>query len=194
MNPPRLVLASTSPYRRTLLQRLGLPFEVIAPNVDETPLPDEIAECTALRLAEAKARAAAPFAQGKLIVGSDQVATINGDNLGKPGDHASAIRQLQRVRGRRVVFHTALCLYNPAAERTQRANVPTTVTFRDLSNTQIERYLTLERPYDCAGSARIEGLGVALVERVLSDDPTALIGLPLIQLVTMLGNEGIEVV
>jgi septum formation protein len=194
VNPPRLILASTSPYRRTLLQRLGLPFEVIAPNVDETPLPAEIAERTALRLAEAKARVAAPFAAGKLIVGSDQVATINGEKLGKPGDHASAVRQLQMVRGKHVVFHTALCLYNAAADRTQLANVPTTVTFRDITDIQIERYLTLERPYDCTGSARIEGLGVALVERVLSDDPTALIGLPLMQLVTMLGNEGIEVV
>jgi septum formation protein len=194
VNPARLILASTSPYRRALLARLGLPFEVIAPNVDETPLPDETAECTALRLAEAKARAAGPFAGGKLIVGSDQLAVINGEKLGKPGNHASAARQLQTVRGKCVVFHTALCLYNPASDRRQLANVPTTVMFREITDSQIERYLMLERPYDCAGSARIEALGIALVERVSSEDPTALIGLPLMQLVSMLGNEGIDVV
>ena len=194
MNSARLILASTSPYRRALLARLGLPFEVIAPDVDETPLAEETAERTALRLAEAKARAGRPFAGGGLIVGSDQVAVIDGEKLGKPGDHAAAARQLQRVRGKRVVFHTALCLYNAAADRVQLANVPTTVLFREITDAQIERYLVLDRPYDCAGSARIEALGIALVERVLSDDPTALIGLPLMQLVSMLRNEGIDVV
>jgi septum formation protein len=194
MNSARLILASTSPYRRALLARLGLPFEVIAPDVDETPLAEETAERTALRLAEAKARAGRPFAGGGLIVGSDQVAVIDGEKLGKPGDHAAAARQLQLARGKRVVFHTALCLYNVASDRMQLANVPTTVLFREITDAQIERYLVLDRPYDCAGSARIEALGIALVERVLSDDPTALIGLPLMQLVSMLGNEGIDVV
>jgi septum formation protein len=194
VNPARLILASTSPYRRALLARLGLPFEVIAPEVDETPLPEETAERTALRLAEAKARAGGPYGGGRLIVGSDQVALIDGEKLGKPGNHAAAARQLQTVRGKCVVFHTALCLYNPASDRIQLANVPTTVMFRDITDAQIERYLMLERPYDCAGSARIEALGIALVERVSSEDPTALIGLPLMQLVSMLGNEGINVV
>lgn len=176
------------------MERLGLPFEVVAPDVDEAPLPHESAERTALRLAEMKAQAGARLTQGALIVGSDQVAAMDGKRLGKPGNHASAVRQLQMVRGKRVVFHTALCLYNAASDRTQLANVPTTVTFREITDAQIERYLTLERPYDCAGSARIEGLGIALVEHVMSDDPTALIGLPLMQLVTMLRNEGIEVI
>jgi septum formation protein len=119
---------------------------------------------------------------------------INGEKLGKPGNHDSAVGQLKMVRGKDVVFHTALCLCHAASGRVQLANVPTTVTFRRVTDAQIERYLALERPYDCAGSAKIEALGIALVERVVSDDPTALIGLPLMQLVTMLGNEGIDVV
>jgi septum formation protein len=189
----RIVLASTSAYRRSLMERLRLPFDVIAPDVDETPVAHESAEGTALRLAEAKARAVILFGRGELIIGSDQVAVLKDERLGKPGDHDSAVRQLRMVRGKQVVFHTALCLCHAASGRVQLANVPTTVTFRQLTDAQIERYLALERPYDCAGSAKIEALGIALVERVVSDDPTALIGLPLIQLVTMLGNEGIEV-
>lgn len=194
MTFPRLILASGSPYRRVLMERLRLPFEVIVPHVDETPLPHEPAERTALRLAETKARAVAAPAQGRVIVGSDQVAVLDGIRLGKPGDHDSAVRQLRTVRGRQVIFHTALCLYNAGSDRTQLANVPTTVTFRDFTDAQIERYLKSERPYDCAGSAKIEGLGIALVERVLSEDPTALIGLPLMRLVAMLHEEGIEVI
>lgn len=194
MNFPRLILASTSAYRRALLERLRLPFDVVAPNVDETPLPDEPAEHTALRLAELKARATARAGQDALIIGADQVAVMDGMQLGKPGDHASAVRQLRTMRGKSGVFHTAICLYNSASGKVQVANVPTTVVFRDFHDAQIERYLTRERPYDCAGSARIEGLGIALVERVVSDDPTALIGLPLMQLVSMLENEGIEVI
>ncbi len=194
LNSPRLILASTSVYRRTLLERLRLPFEVIAPQVDETPLSDEPAERTALRLAEWKARAAAQAGQDALIIGADQVAVMNNRNLGKPGDHATAVRQLQAMRAQSIIFHTAVCLYNTASDRVRVANVPTTVVFRDFSDAVIERYLALERPYDCAGSARIEGLGIALVERVVSDDPTALVGLPLMQLTSMLKREGVEVV
>lgn len=190
----RLVLASGSPYRHALLERLGLVFEIIVPNVDETELPDEAAEHMALRLAEAKARAVLPQARGAWVIGSDQVAEVGGVKLGKPGDHGSAVRQLRLVRGRRVVFHTALCVCHALTGRVQLANVPTTVQFRNYTDGQIERYLARERPYDCAGSARIEGLGIALVESVVSEDPTALIGLPLMQLVTMLANEGLSAV
>ena len=176
------------------MERLRLPFEVIAPDIDETPLAQETAEDTALRLAEAKARAVVSTGQGELIVGSDQVAVVNGEKLGKPGNHDAAVRQLRMVRGKDVFFHTALCLCHAASGRVQLANVPTTVTFRQITDAQIEHYLALEYPYDCAGSAKIETLGIALVERVVSDDPTALIGLPLMQLVSMLANEGIKVV
>lgn len=177
-----------------MLERLRLPFDVVAPHVDETPLRDESAVQTALRLAELKARAVARSGHGALIIGSDQVPVMDETLLGKPGDHATAVRQLRAMRGRSVVFHTALCLLNTSSGRMQLENVPTTVVFRDFSDAQIERYLALERPYNCAGSARIEGLGVALVERVVSDDPSALIGLPLMQLVLMLKNEGVEVI
>jgi septum formation protein len=193
LKPPRIVLASASAYRRSLLERLGLPFDVVAPAVDESALPDETAERTALRLAELKARAVAGASDGALIIGSDQVAESDGKQFGKPGDHASAVAQLQAVRGKSVVFHTAVCLFNPASGRAQVANVPTTVVFREYGDAQIERYLRAERPYDCAGSAKIEGLGIALVERMVSDDPTALIGLPLMRLTEMLRNEGVEV-
>ena len=193
MPAPRLILASTSPYRRALLERLRLPFEVQAPAVDEAVLPGEKAADTAMRLAEAKARnvATAPAA---LVIGCDQVAALDGACLGKPGGHVEAVAQLKAMRGRDVVFHTALALLNTASGRIQLASVPTTVRFRALSDVEIERYLALEQPYDCAGSARIEGLGIALVECVTNDDPSALIGLPLIQLVTMLANEGFPVI
>ena len=194
LSPPRLILASASVYRRDLLKRLRLRFDVVAPNVDETPLLGEPAERTALRLAEVKARAAAQPGQIALIIGSDQVAVMDEQVLGKPGTHDNAVRQLEAMRGKSVVFHTALCLYNSASDRVQVANVPTTVVFRHFSDAQIERYLASERPYDCAGSAKIEGLGIALVERVVSDDPTALIGLPLLQLTSMLRSEGVEVI
>jgi len=195
LNSLRLILASTSVYRRALFERLGLPFEVFAPNVDETALPGEPAIRTALRLAELKAEAVAPAAgRAALVIGSDQVAVLGGKQLGKPGDHLTAVRQLQSMRGKSVVFHTALCLFNPATGRKQLENVPTTVYFRDYGNAQIEHYLLTEQPYDCAGSAKIEGLGIALVERIDSEDPTALIGLPLMRLTTMLKNEGIEVI
>lgn len=189
----RLILASTSPYRRILLERLRIPFDVQPPGVDETALPAESPASLALRLAEAKARAVGADFPAALVIGCDQVAALAGACLGKPGGHAEAVAQLRAMRGRDVVFHTALALLNAASGRLQLASVPTTVRFRALSDLEIERYLALEQPYDCAGSARIEGLGIALVERVTDDDPSALIGLPLIQLVTMLANEGIPV-
>lgn len=194
LNRLALILASTSAYRRALLERLRLPFDVLAPNVDETPLAGELPVQTALRLAESKAEAVAPAAGSALIIGSDQVAVLGGQKLGKPGDHAAAVKQLRAMRGRRVVFHTALCLLNTTSGRKQVENVPTTVFFRDFSETQIEHYLRAEQPYDCAGSAKIEGLGIALVEHIESDDPSALIGLPLMKLTTMLENEGVEVI
>lgn len=193
MITPTLILASTSAYRRELLERLRLPFKVVAPDVDETPLPGESPMRTALRLAASKAGAVAPTTGGALIIGSDQVAVLDAQPLGKPGNHAAAVRQLQAMRGQRVVFHTALCLLNAASGRKQLENVPTSVFFRNFSDAQIEHYLRTEQPYDCAGSAKIEGLGIALVERIESDDSSALIGLPLMKLVSMLQSEGIEV-
>jgi septum formation protein len=194
LRPPRIILASTSPYRRELLERLHLPFEVKSPGIDEAARPGESARNTALRLAQAKARAAAPSFPDALVIGSDQVASLNGVHLGKPGNHGNAVAQLRAMRGKEVVFHTALALLNTATDVLQTADVPTTVRFRDYDDREIERYLECERPYDCAGSAKIEGLGIILVERVTGDDPTALIGLPLIALATMFRKEGVAIV
>ena len=194
MDSRRIVLASTSPYRRDLLARLRLPFDVAAPRVDETPRPGETARETALRLAQAKARAVAPAFPGALIIGCDQVAALDGACLGKPGSHGNAVAQLKTMRGREVLFHTALALLNTESAAIQAAEVPTAVRFRNYSDGEIERYLALEQPYDCAGSAKIEGLGIVLVERVTGDDPSALIGLPLMQLVSMLRQEGVSIV
>jgi septum formation protein len=188
------VLASTSPYRRELLARLRLPFEVESPGVDEAVLAGESAGDTALRLAQAKARAVAPRYPGALVIGSDQVAALGGERLGKPGSHERAMAQLKAMRGRTVLFHTALALLNSTSGALQTANVPTEVRFRDYSDGEIERYLEIERPYDCSGSAKIEGLGIVLVERVSGDDPSALIGLPLVSLSAMLRNEGVTLV
>jgi len=190
----RIVLASTSPYRRDLLARLQVPFEVKSPQVDETARPGEGARDAALRLAQAKARAVAPSFPGALIIGSDQVAVLQGAHLGKPGGHEQAVAQLRAMRAKSVVFHTALALLNTASGVLQVDEVPTTVRFRDYSDREIERYLEREQPYDCAGSARIEGLGIVLVESVSGADPSALIGLPLIRLAAMLRAEGVEVV
>lgn len=192
--PSRIVLASTSPYRRALLARLRLAFEVKAPAVAETPLPDEAPRDTALRLAQAKARAIAPSFPAALVIGCDQVAALDGTHLGKPGSHENAVAQLTAMRGKNVLFHTALALLNTESGAMQTAEVPTTVRFREYSDREIERYLELERPYDCTGSAKIEGLGIVLVERVSGDDPSALIGLPLIRLADMLRNEGVALV
>jgi septum formation protein len=188
-----LVLASSSPYRRSLLERLHVPFTTAAPHVDETPLPNEKPEATALRLAEAKARAVASASAADLVIGSDQVAVLDGRPIGKPLAHDAAMAQLLAMRGHTVAFHTALCLVETATGKAQLASVPTTVLFRDFSEAQAARYLELDRPYDCAGSAKIEALGIALVERVESSDPTALIGLPLIALTTMLARAGLEI-
>jgi len=188
---PRLILASSSAYRRELLGRLHLPFEAIAPHIDETPLPGEAPEATALRLAQAKAEAIARRHPGALVIGSDQVATLDGAQIGKPGDHARALAQLQTMRGREVVFHTALCLWDGRDGTAQVENVQVFVRFRDLPDAELDAYLRIEQPYDCAGSAKNEGLGIALLERIDSSDPTALTGLPLIALTGMLRRAGV---
>jgi septum formation protein len=187
-----LILASTSRYRRDLLARLGLPFDVVAPGVDEIPLAGETPAHTALRLAEDKARAVATARGTGLVIGSDQVAECNGEPVGKPGSHEAAVAQLARLSGRTVTFHTGLALVNAATGRVQRELVDVTSTFRKLSSTEIDTYLARERSYDCAGSVRSEALGIALFERIASDDPTALIGLPLIALARMLRAEGVD--
>ena len=193
MKTTPIVLASTSKYRRELLTRLGLPFEVASPDVDETALPGEAPQDTALRLAEAKARAVAGRFGDAVIIGSDQVAVLDGLPLGKPGNHANALRQLKATRGKEVTFHTALCLCDARSRRTQSRIVPFHVRFRDYSDAEIERYLEREQPYDCAGSARCEGLGIALIAQMRGDDPNALIGLPLIALTEMLAGFGVNV-
>ena len=189
-----LLLASSSQFRRDLLGRLQIPFDVIDPAVDERALPGERPPDTALRLARAKAEAGRQRAPRALIIGSDQVAELDGTPIGKPLTHANAVRQLRSARGRSVTFHTGLCLLNARSGHAQTALLPVTVSYRNYSDAQIEAYLQRERPYHCAGSARFEGLGIALIERIDGDDPTALIGLPLMALIGMLGNEGVEVV
>ncbi len=187
--PPRLILASSSPYRRELLQRLRIPFDVVVPAIDETPLAGESPEVTALRLAEAKARAVAKglgAGETALVIGSDQVATYDGLQIGKPGTHDKALIQLQAMRGREVLFHSALCLLDSRSGVAQAADVITRVQFRDLPDAALDAYLRAETPYDVAGSAKSEGLGIALLEAIHSDDPTALVGLPLIALSRML--------
>jgi septum formation protein len=189
----RLVLASGSAYRRALLGRLGLAFEVAVPDVDESPLPEEAPAATAERLARIKAQAVAAAFPDALIIGSDQVADLDGEPLGKPGNRDNARRQLSRMSGRTAVFHTALALLDAATGRCRSRVVPCAVTLRRLSPETIERYLDREQPYDCAGSARVEGLGIALIARLEGDDPSALIGLPLIALVDLLATEGVAV-
>ncbi|WP_394780845.1 Maf-like protein [Undibacterium sp.] len=194
--PPsrRLILGSSSVYRRELLSRLQLPFDTISPDIDEAPLAGETPEQTALRLAQQKAEAIASRAPGALVIGSDQVATLDGEQIGKPGNHANALKQLQTMRGRDVIFHTALCLLDSAAQnmefRLQLVNVQTLVSFRDLPDHELDAYLRIEQPYDCAGSAKNEGLGIGIIQKIESSDPTALTGLPLIALTTMLRNAG----
>jgi septum formation protein len=190
MAMPRLILASTSPYRKELLERLGLPFDTVAPWVNEERHPGEAPRDLVLRLAEAKARAVAVEHPEALIIGSDQVAVNNGDILGKPGTHERATAQLKRASGRRVTFLTGLCLLSSATGHCQVDLARFTVYFRTLTDAQIESYLRREQPYSCAGSFTSEGLGIALFERMEGDDPTALIGLPLIRLVQMLEQAG----
>ncbi|MEX3760935.1 Maf-like protein [Paraburkholderia phenoliruptrix] len=188
-SPPRLILASSSSYRRKLLERLRIPFDVAVPAIDETPHAGETPEATALRLAEAKARAvAAALApdDAVLVIGSDQVATYDGLQIGKPGTHEKALAQLQAMRGREVLFHSALCLFDSRSGAAQSVDVITRVRFRILPDAALEAYLLAETPYDVAGSAKSEGLGIALLEAIHSDDPTALVGLPLIALSDML--------
>lgn len=186
----RLILASTSPFRRELLMRLGLPFTVQAPEADETGLPDEAAPALAARLAERKARSVAQSTPAALIIGSDQAAVVDGNIIGKPGNHSRAVAQLQRASGRTVLFHTGLCLLDSASGQCQVAVEEFRVVFRPLTATMIEAYLQRERPYQCAGSFKSEGLGIALFERLEGDDPTSLIGLPLIRLTRMLEAAG----
>jgi len=192
---PRLILASSSRYRHELLSRLRMPFDVALPLVNETPKPGESPEATALRLAQEKALDVVNRMPGALVIGCDQVATLDGEQIGKPGNHANALRQLQKMRGRRVVFHSALCLWdgreNTGGRMPQLENVQTFVTFRGLPDAELDAYLQLEQPYDCAGSAKNEGLGIAIIERIESTDPTALTGLPLIALTGMLRRAGV---
>ena len=189
-----LILASSSVYRRELLTRLQLPFSCVTPDVDESALAHELPQETALRLAQVKARKVALDNPNALIIGCDQVATLDNIQLGKPLTHDNATKQLRLMRGREVVFHSALCLYNPLTLKMQAEVVPYVVTFRDLSDAQVESYLIKEQPYQCAGSAKSEGLGIAIIEKMTGDDPNALIGLPLIKLVSMLFNEGVNVI
>lgn len=191
--PRLLVLASTSTYRKQLLERFGLPFETDRPEVDETPLPDEAPPATAERLAREKALAVAARHPGALIIGSDQVAYRGMDRFDKPGTEARAIAQLQAMSGQAIIFHTAVCLYDTSSQRLQLRSVPTEARFRPLENAEIVRYVERERPLDCAGSAKSEGLGISLLEYMRGDDPTALIGLPLIALADMLRNEGVQI-
>ncbi len=186
-----LVLGSTSRYRRELLGRLNLPFDVAAPDVDETPRAAEAPRDLALRLALAKARAVAAQHPQAVVIGSDQVADLAGEPLGKPGDHQRATLQLRRMRGQTVVFQTAVAVVCQASGFEQVDLAPVRVRFRDLSDAEIERYLRAEQPYDCAGSAKSEGLGIALLDAIESDDPTALIGLPLIRTCRMLRAAGL---
>jgi septum formation protein len=186
-----LVLASTSPYRRELLQRLGVPFAIANPGVDEAALPGETPVATAQRLAQAKAKAMRGAHPDALIIGSDQIAYADARVFGKPGNRERAIEQLRVLRGRSVIFHTALCLFNAASGRVQLEGVPVEVRFRQVSDEEIRRYLDREPAFDCAGSARYEGLGISLLDYVRGDDPNALIGLPLIALCRMLRNEGV---
>ena len=190
---PALVLASTSRYRRMLLERLGLPFVALPPSVDETPLPREKPRATALRLAEAKARSVAAPRPDALVIGSDQVADCCGQPVGKPGHHEAAFAMLTALSGKTVVFHTGLALFDAASGRCTTAMVDVRSTFRRLTAAEIGAYLAREHPYDCAGAVRSEALGIALFESIESDDPTALIGLPLIRLVSMLREAGVPV-
>ncbi|OGI48179.1 MAG: septum formation protein Maf [Candidatus Muproteobacteria bacterium RBG_16_65_34] len=190
----KLILASSSPYRRELLARLMIPFEAIPPEVDETPRPGDTPQAMVERLAVEKARKIAASHPHALVIGSDQVAVYNGKIVGKPHSHEKAIEQLRAAAGRSVVLYTGLALVNSATGRVQCEVIPYRVAFRRLTEEQIESYLRKEQPYSCAGSVKSEGLGIALLEKFEGDDPNTLIGLPLIRLVRMLENEGITVI
>lgn len=190
--PPRLILASTSRYRRELLLRLRLPFDVLAPEVDEAPQPGETPPALAQRLALAKARAVAEREPDAIVIGSDQVADLDGQAIGKPGTHERAVAQLRAMRGRRVVFQTAVAVVRISSGFARCALAPVAVQFRDLGDAEIEQYLRAEQPYDCAGSAKCETLGIALTAGIESDDPTALVGLPLIRTCELLRAAGLD--
>ena len=192
--PRRVVLASTSPYRKELLQRLGIVFDVAAPHADERVLSGEDAPGTALRLAQLKAQSVRAAHRDALIIGSDQVATSAGRILNKPGDHATAARQLRSVSGKTADFHTAVVLLDAANSAVQSKVVPCRVHFRQMDDKRIESYLQREKPYDCAGSAKVEGLGIALIARIETEDPTSVIGLPLIALSEMLERAGLAII
>lgn len=192
MNSQLLVLASSSTYRSELLKRLQLPFEIAVPNVDETPLPDESARATSVRLSQEKARAITVKYPDALIIGSDQVAVLEGRQIGKPLTHDNAVGQLRTMRGKTTCFHTALTLLNSKTGNMQTEVAKNFVTLRDLSDEEIEGYLLKEQPYHCAGSAKSEGLGIALISAMTGEDPNALIGLPLILLIQMLRNENVR--
>lgn len=189
---PKLILGSTSRYRRELLERLRLPFDVVSPQVDETPLAAEAPAALAMRLAAAKAAAVAALHPQAVVIGSDQVAELDGQPIGKPGTHERAVAQLRAMRGRSVVFHTAVAVQRAATGYAGAALAPVTVRFRDLTDDEIEHYLRTEQPYDCAGSAKCETLGIALLAAIESDDPTALVGLPLIRTCALLRAAGID--
>lgn len=193
MPPLAIVLASTSPYRRQLLERLGIPFSVARPEADETPLSDESPVATAHRLALAKAKAIASNHPSALIIGSDQVAYFGNQRFDKPGTEVRAIEQLRAMSGNVIVFHTAVCLLDSASGQFRTEGVPTEARFRKLNDEEIIRYVQREKPLDCAGSAKAEGLGISLLEYMRGDDPTALIGLPLIALCTMLREQGVQI-
>ena len=192
MAQPPLILASTSRYRRELLKRLRLPFEVHSPGVDETPHPGETPAALAQRLALEKARAVAAHHPEAAVIGSDQVADLHGEPIGKPGDHARAVQQLKRMSGQRVVFQTAVSVVRLATGFERTLLAPVVVTFRTLTLAEIEHYLQAEEPYDCAGSAKSEALGIALLSAIESDDPTALVGLPLIRTCELLRGAGVD--
>mgnify|MGYP006269124455 CR=1 FL=1 len=187
-----LILASTSRYRRELLQRLRMPFDVVAPEVDETPLNGESPAALAQRLALAKAQAVAQRFPDAVVIGSDQVADLQGEAIGKPGNHERAVEQLQRMSGQSVVFQTAVAVARHSAGLAEVRLSPVVVKFRTLSHAEIERYLRLEEPYDCAGSAKSEGLGITLLESIQSEDPTSLIGLPLTLTCALLRRAGLD--
>lgn len=190
---PRLILASTSRYRRELLERLRLPFDVLSPGVDETPLAGETPSELATRLSRAKARAVAERHADAVVIGSDQVCELAGEALGKPGTHERAVQQLRRLSGRRAVFHTSVCVMRLDLGYEREAAAPVVVRFRRLGDDEIEHYLRVEAPYDCAGSAKCETLGIALLDAIDSDDPTALVGLPLIRTSRLLRAAGLDV-
>ena len=192
MNQPELILGSSSPYRRELLERLRLPFTVVSPKIDETPKAGETPPETALRLALEKARHIAQSHPNALIIGADQVATVNGEQIGKAGGFDKALAQLQMMRGKTALFHSALCLYDARNDSYQLENIITKTTFRNLPDDELAAYLRIEQPYDCAGSAKVEALGITILEKVESDDPTALVGLPLIALTGMLRQAGMR--